>query len=256
MILNIDYMIYNPFIVKDEIFIDWVEDYRVYYYVSGCYRTSEENIIIYDLIPLDEYNEISLNPISMIFNYKTGEFYLLNDDSEGDIEIPVKSIVLVRRYYKNTFECDYICKFKNTDLCNSCPINKLLSNNVIEDNIYYVGDKIRLMTEDGKYSYKTDVLGIDNDEDKFKCIYSLNSKDVVQKLISRLGEYYHRNSKYRGISESGYRYNYRYNNEVDLYYRGGFTLNTNPCDRCIFSNCKDCQVERLGLKNVFKTLIL
>lgn len=249
MIQNIDYMVYNPLIIKDEVSIIIGTDSEIDYTVSGCFRTFDKNILVYDLIPI---TPLEFDPISVIFNTITGEFFMLYGK---DAEIPIRKIKIKFRYYNSKFECDYICGLRDKGVCDVCPIVDLKGDS---SDIFYLGDKIRLITEDGKYPYKTDLLGLDieHNTSKFRCIYSLSNKETVQKYMELRGEYNPNESKYTGVSENLYRYDRRIQDKVGLYYRGGFTLNSNPCTRCIFSNCNECQIERLGLKNVFKTLEL
>lgn len=250
MIPNINYMVYNPLLIKDEVSIIVDTGNKVNYTVSGCFRTCDENVLIYDLVPI---TPLEFNPISIIFKITTGEFFKLY--YAKDVEIPISKLKVEFRYYKSNFECDYICNLKSKGICDSCPVVDFRGES---SDIFYLGDKIRIITEDGRYPYKTDLLGLDieHNTNKFRCIYSLSPKDVVQKNMESPSEYSLNSSKYTGVSENLYRYNWRIQDKVGLYYRGGFTLNSNPCNRCIFSNCNECQVEKLGLRNVFKILEL
>lgn len=108
MIPNINYMVYNPLLIKDEVSIIVETGNKVNYTVSGCFRTCDENVLIYDLVPI---TPLEFDPISIIFKITTGEFFKLYDAK--DVEIPISKLKVEFRYYKSNFECDYICNLKS-----------------------------------------------------------------------------------------------------------------------------------------------
>lgn len=230
-----EYLIYNPYLVGEEVSIilrnDIVYDGIVTllsYNINIKTITSEIEIDIpsNNILGLEEYIKVTYDLVAKCYYFKVEENIItLNSFKSNDIisVIPKKcgNKYKIRNIFQNLFECNYICKFKDTDLCDKCYSFegfKYVDNN----KIFLLGDRVKVN----------------------------NKKATILSITIRDGGIYYRYLEdgvnyYSGLSALSFIENS--NNSISLYYRAGYLKKDNEyyCNKCIFQDCNKCLISKL-----------
>lgn len=243
-----EYLIYNPFLVDEEVFItlknnkvyDGVVE-SVYYNIDNrtiisivsvvsiddnCHLNLYEYIIVtYDLISKDYFFKIENN---MYFQglFKSEDILSILPNNCYNEEHNI------RNAFQNLFECNYICKFKDTDLCINCDNDALKDLNKCGE--FLLGDRVKMKDT----NYKATIIGIShynefmNTNNDICYSYLIDDRDVNldKKIIDN-------------HSLLPFRFN-----TLNLYYRAGYVKNIIDdyyCDKCIFQSCDKCLIKKL-----------
>ena len=205
-----EYLIYNPYLVGEEVSIILRNDV-VYngivtllsYNINIKTITSEIEIDIpsKNILGLEEYIKVTYDLVAKCYYFKVEENIItLNSFKSNDIisVIPKKcgNKYKIRNIFQNLFECNYICKFKNTDLCDKCYSFegfKYIDNN----KIFLLGDRVKVN----------------------------NKKATILSIAIRDGGIYYRYLEdgvnyYSGLSALSFIENS--SNFISLYYRAGY----------------------------------
>ena len=233
-----EYLIYNPFLVDEEVFItlknnkvyDGVVE-SVYYNIDNrtiisivnvvsiddnCHLNLYKYIIVtYDLISKDYFFKIEDN---MYFQglFKSEDILSIlpnNCDNEG---------YNIRNAFQNLFECNYICKFKDTDICDKC-FNFKEFKYIDDKKILLLGDRVKINN-----IYAT-ILGIVKKD-----------KIYYQYLIDGV-KYNKSNLSFISID----------NKFLNIHYRAGYLKrsdNNYYCDKCIFQECNKCLIKNYEIR--------
>ena len=239
-----EYLIYNPFLVDEKVNIisrsGKIYDGEV---ISLSYDPDTKDIVV--LIEIysffinvpsieDDYVTVTYNLSTRCFYYRY--FYhnvVRNESSPNDLTSESILSVISKKYededmcnirdiFQNLFECNYICRFKDTDLCDKC-YNFEEFKYVDNNRIFLVGDKIEY------YSQKAIILSIRKQHDG---IYYECLKD---------GDRYNKNKLFTVKSS---------NTSLVIYHRVGCLKKDNEfyCDKCIFQECNKCLIKNYEIR--------
>lgn len=233
-----EYLIYNPFLVDEEVFItlknnkvyDGVVE-SVYYNIDNrtiisivsvvsiddsCHLNLYEYIIVtYDLISKDYFFKIENN---MYFQglFKSEDILSILPNNCYNEEHNIRTA------FQNLFECNYICKFKDTDICDKC-FNFKEFKYIDDKKILLLGDRVKINN-----IYAT-ILGIVKKD-----------KIYYQYLIDGV-KYNRSNLSFISID----------NKFLIIHYRAGYLKrsdNNYYCDKCIFQECNKCLIKNYEIR--------
>lgn len=232
-----EYLIYNPFLVDEEVFITLKNNKvyngvveSVYYNIDNrtiisivrvsiddnCHLNLYEYIIVtYDLISKDYFFKIENN---MYFQglFKSEDILSILPNNCYNEEHNI------RNAFQNLFECNYICKFKDTDICDKC-FNFKEFKYIDDKKILLLGDRVKINN-----IYAT-ILGIVKKD-----------KIYYQYLIDGV--------KYNRSNLSFISIDYKF---LIIHYRAGYLKrsdNNYYCDKCIFQECNKCLIKNYEIR--------
>lgn len=232
-----EYLIFNPYLIGEEVSIV-LKNNVVYngivtllsYNINVKTITSEIEIDISssNILGFEEYVKVTYDLMSKCYYFKVEESIVTlspfkSDDIVSVIPKKCGNKYKIRDIFQNLFECNYVCKFKDTDLCDKCYSFegfKYIDNN----KIFLLGDRVKV-------------------NDNRATIVSISIRDggsIYYRYLEDGVDYYGGLSALSFIENS--------NNSISLYYRAGYTKklnNTYYCDKCIFQECSKCLIKRL-----------
>ena len=244
-----DYLIFNPYFIGEEVLITLKSNKiyngmieSVYYNIDNrtiisivnvddiCHHNLYEYIVVtYDLISKDYFFKIEDN---MYYQglFKSEDILSILPNSCDNEEYNI------RNAFQNLFECNYICKFKDTDICDKC-FNFKEFKYIDDKKILLLGDRVKMKDT----NYKATIIGIShynefmNTNNDICYSYLIDDRDVNldKKIID---------------NHSLLPFRFRKDNTLNLYYRVGYVKNIIDdyyCDKCIFQSCNKCLIKKL-----------
>lgn len=247
----LDYLMYNPFIIDETVDVILNNGDIILGTVTKLFYNFIEKIIITTIrLDIDNSKEQLTNSNNSLNKYILVEYDLISKKfsfknqfkniasivySDEIEEIIVKNSDK-RKIFQNLFECNYICKFKDTNLCMNCNnINNL--KDLDKCGEFLLGDRVKLKDT----NYKATIVGISHynefistDRDELCYNYLIDDRNVNldKKLID---------------NHSLLPFRFRKDNTLNLYYRVGYVKNIDNyyCDKCIFQSCDKCLIKKL-----------
>lgn len=243
-----DYLIYNPFIIDETVDVILNNENIILGTVTKLFYNFIEKIII-TTIRLDiDSKEQLINSNNNLNKYILVEYSLINKQysfknifkniasivSPDEIEKVIPKNSSNRKFFQDLFECNYVCKLKDTDLCINCD-NALKDLNKCGE--FLLGDRVKMKDTD----YKATIIGIShynefmNTNNDICYSYLIDDRDVNldKKIID---------------NHSLLPFRFRKDNTLNLYYRVGYVKNIIDdyyCDKCIFQSCNKCLIKKL-----------
>ena len=225
----INYLIYNPFLVDDIVNIVLKNgDIHKGKIVRTIYSNYGDKTISIWVVPEDKESR-TMGVFSFLYYVETGikEFFGTGLFEPTDVE----DVVVVDSYnpYKiilqNLFECDYICRFRNTEICIDCNNCKQLED-LDSNNIFLLGDIVMIGDEEA-------IINSIQIQQRDPYIYGYRYS--TKKYFS------YDNVDELPIIESSYEH-------LFLEYRVGYIKksdNNYYCSKCIFQDCNKCLISKL-----------
>lgn len=230
----VNYLVYNPFLVDDVVNIilknGTIYKGRVVRTIYNTYRNKTISI----WVVMEEGEELvkTMGVFSFLYYVETGisEFF-----GTGLFEsIDVKDVVVVDSYnphkvdLQNLFECDYICRFKNTEICTDCNNYKQLED-LDSNNVFLLGD----------------VVMINGEEVVIESIQVQQRNPYIYCYQYSTEEYFNYvNVNELPVVKSSYK-------SMFLEYRVGYIKksdNNYYCDKCIFQECNKCLIKSYEIR--------
>lgn len=230
-----EYLIYNPFLVDEEVFIT-LKNNKVYNGVveSVYYNIDNRTIIsIVSVVSIDDNCHLNLYKYIVVTYDLISKDYFFKIENDMYFQGLFKSEDIlsilpnncyneehnIRNAFQNLFECNYICKFKDTDICDKC-FNFKEFKYIDDKKILLLGDRVKINN-----IYAT-ILGIVKKD-----------KIYYQYLIDGV--------KYNKSNLSFISIDYKF---LIIHYRAGYLKrsdNNYYCDKCIFQSCDKCLIKKL-----------
>lgn len=244
-----DYLIYNPFIIDETVDVILNNENIILGTVTKLFYNFIEKIII-TTIRLDiDSKEQLINSNNNLNKYILVEYSLINKQysfknifknitsivSPDEIEKVIPKNSDNRKFFQDLFECNYVCKLKDTDLCINCDNGALKDLNKCGE--FLLGDRVKMKDT----NYKATIIGIShynefmNTNNDICYSYLIDDRDVNldKKIID---------------NHSLLPFRFRKDNTLNLYYRVGYVKNIIDdyyCDKCIFQSCNKCLIKKL-----------
>lgn len=222
-----EYLIYNPFLVDEKVFIT-LKNNKVYDGVVESVYYNTDNRTIISVVSVDD-NHIDLYKYTYIvitydliskdyfFKVESNMYYYKSEDILSIL--PNNEEYNIRNAFQNLFECNYVCKFKDTDICDKC-FNFKEFKYIDDKKILLLGDKVKINN-----IYAT-ILGIVKKD-----------KIYYQYLIDGV-KYNRSNLPFINIDDKF----------LIIHYRAGYLKrsdNNYYCNKCIFQECNKCLISKL-----------
>lgn len=244
-----DYLIYNPFIIDETVDVILNNENIILGTVTKLfYNFIEKTITTTIRLNIDNEEQLT-NSNSNLIKYISVEYNLINKQfsfknifknitsivSPDEIEKVIPKNSDNRKFFQDLFECNYVCKLKDTDLCINC------DNDVLKDlnkcGEFLLGDRVKMKDT----NYKATIIGIShynefmNTNNDICYSYLIDDRDVNldKKIID---------------NHSLLPFRFRKDNTLNLYYRAGYVkniINDYYCDKCIFQSCDKCLIKKL-----------
>lgn len=247
-----EYLIYNPFIIDETVDVILNDGDIILGTVTMLFYNFIEKIIITTIrLDIDNSKEQLTNSNNSLDKYILVEYDLIS--KKFSFESQFKNIVSIvysdkikeiipknsdkRKIFQDLFECNYICKFKNTNLCMNCNnINNL--KDLDKCGEFLLGDRVKLKGTNYKativgISHYTEFMGTDRDELCYSYLIDDRNVNFDKKLID---------------NHSLLPFRFRKDNTLNLYYRAGYVKNIIDdyyCNKCIFQSCDKCLIKKL-----------
>lgn len=247
-----EYLIYNPFIIDETVDVILNDGDIILGTVTMLFYNFIEKIIITTIrLDIDNSKEQLTNSNNSLDKYILVEYDLIS--KKFSFESQFKNIASIvysdkikeiipknsdkRKIFQDLFECNYICKFKNTNLCMNCNnINNL--KDLDKCGEFLLGDRVKLKGTNYKativgISHYTEFMGTDRDELCYSYLIDDRNVNFDKKLID---------------NHSLLPFRFRKDNTLNLYYRAGYVKNIIDdyyCDKCIFQSCNKCLIKKL-----------
>lgn len=246
-----DYLIYNPFIIDETVDVILNNENIILGTVTKLfYNFIEKTITTTIRLNIDNEEQLT-NSNNNLIKYISVEYNLINKQfsfknifknitsivSPDEIEKVIPKNSDKRKIFQDLFECNYICKFKDTNLCMNCNnINNL--KDLDKCGEFLLGDRVKMKDT----NYKATIVGISHytefmgtDRDGLCYSYLIDDRDVNldKKIID---------------NHSLLPFRFRKDNTLNLYYRAGYVkiiINDYYCDKCIFQSCDKCLIKKL-----------
>lgn len=252
----LNYLIYNPFIINEDVII-LLKDGREFYgkVRSLIYNTVVSKIFTTVLLILDNQIIMSYGEyISIVYDLKNHNNYFMlkwfdkinKYFNESDIEsiTPLDKNSKDRIRLRRLFECNYICRFKNTELCNNCVNFIKLEKELSDEKLFLLGDRVILNSDNCRatliYIKFADLYNLSNSEIRYAMLPDDRNKEM-DKLIYKNGEEPYHNLSYF------LRFTRKISNHYSVYDRVGYLKDDKEyyCSKCIFQDCNKCLVKRI-----------
>jgi len=247
-----EYLIYNPFIIDETVDVILNDGDIILGTVTTLFYNFIEKIIITTIrLDIDNSKEQLTNSNNSLDKYILVEYDLIS--KKFSFESQFKNIASIvysdkikeiipknsdkRKIFQDLFECNYICKFKDTNLCMNCNnINNL--KDLDKCGEFLLGDRVKMKDT----NYKATIVGISHytefmgtDRDVLCYSYLIDDRDVNldKKIID---------------NHSLLPFRFRKDNTLNLYYRVGYVkniINDYYCNKCIFQSCDKCLIKKL-----------
>ena len=228
-----EYLIFNPYFIGEEVLITLKSNKiydgmieSVYYNIDNrtiisivsvddniCHLNLYKYIVVtYDLISKDYFFKIEDNMYSQgLFKSEDILSILPNNCDNEEYNI--------RNAFQNLFECNYICKFKDTDICDKC-FNFKEFKYIDDKKILLLGDRVKI-------------------NNIHATISGIVKKDKIyyQYLIDGV-KYNRSNLPFISIDDKF----------LIIHYRAGYLKrsdNNYYCNKCIFQECNKCLISKL-----------
>lgn len=246
-----DYLIYNPFIIDETVDVILNNENIILGTVTKLFYNFIEKTIT-TTIRLNIDNEEQLtnsNNNNNLIKYISVEYNLINKQfsfknifknitsivSPDEIEKVIPKNSDNRKFFQDLFECNYVCKLKDTDLCINCDNDALKDLNKCGE--FLLGDRVKMKDT----NYKATIIGIShynefmNTNNDICYSYLIDDRDVNldKKIID---------------NHSLLPFRFRKDNTLNLYYRAGYVKNIIDdyyCNKCIFQSCDKCLIKKL-----------
>ena len=245
-----EYLIFNPYFIGEEVLIT-LKSNKIYDGIIESVYYNIDNRTIISIVSVDdnichlnlyEYIVVTYDLISKDYFFKIEDnmYYQELFKSEDILSILPNNCdneeYNIRNAFQNLFECNYVCKLKDTDLCINC------DNDALKDldkcGEFLLGDRVKI--EDT--NYKATIIGISHynefmntNNDNICYSYLIDDRDVnLDKEIID--------------NHSLLPFRFRKDNTLNLYYRAGYVkniINDYYCNKCIFQSCDKCLIKKL-----------
>lgn len=247
-----EYLIYNPFIIDETVDVILNDGDIILGTVTMLFYNFIEKIIITTIrLDIDNSKEQLTNSNNSLDKYILVEYDLIS--KKFSFESQFKNIASIvysdkikeiipknsdkRKIFQDLFECNYICKFKDTNLCMNCNnINNL--KDLDKCGEFLLGDRVKMKDTNYKativgINHYTEFMGTDKDELCYSYLIDDRNVNFDKKLID---------------NHSLLPFRFRRDNTLNLYYRVGYVKNIIDdyyCDKCIFQSCDKCLIKKL-----------
>lgn len=247
-----DYLIYNPFIIDETVDVILNNENIIFGTVTKLfYNFIEKTITTTIRLNIDNEEQLtnSNNNLIKYISYISVEYNLINKQfsfknifknitsivSPDEIEKVIPKNSDNRKFFQDLFECNYVCKLKDTDLCINCDNDALKDLNKCGE--FLLGDRVKMKDT----NYKATIIGIShynefmNTNNDICYSYLIDDRDVNldKKIID---------------NHSLLPFRFRKDNTLNLYYRAGYVkniINDYYCNKCIFQSCDKCLIKKL-----------
>ncbi len=241
-----DYLIYNPFIIDEIVDVILNNENIILGTVTKLfYNFIEKTITTTIRLDIDNKEQLTNSNKYILVEYDliNKKFSFKNRFKNIDSIISLDEIEKVipknsdnRKFFQDLFECNYVCKLKDTDLCIDCDNGALKDLNKCGE--FLLGDRVKI--EDT--NYKATIIGISHynefmntNNDNICYSYLIDDRDVnLDKEIID--------------NHSLLPFRFRKDNTLNLYYRAGYVkniINDYYCNKCIFQSCDKCLIKKL-----------
>lgn len=244
-----DYLIYNPFIIDETVDVILNNENIILGTVTKLfYNFIEKTITTTIRLNIDNGKQLT-NSNNNLIKYISVEYNLINKQfsfknifknitsivSPDEIEKVIPKSSDNRKFFQDLFECNYVCKLKDTDLCINCDNDALKDLNKCGE--FLLGDRVKMKDT----NYKATIIGIShynefmNTNNDICYSYLIDDRDVNldKKIID---------------NHSLLPFRFRKDNTLNLYYRAGYVkniINDYYCNKCIFQSCDKCLIKKL-----------
>lgn len=244
-----DYLIYNPFIIDETVDVILNNENIILGTVTKLfYNFIEKTITTTIRLNIDNGEQLT-NSNNNLIKYISVEYNLINKQfsfknifknitsivSPDEIEKVIPKNSDNRKFFQDLFECNYVCKLKDTDLCINCDNDALKDLNKCGE--FLLGDRVKMKDT----NYKATIIGIShynefmNTNNDICYSYLIDDRDVNldKKIID---------------NHSLLPFRFRKDNTLNLYYRAGYVKNIIDdyyCNKCIFQSCDKCLIKKL-----------
>lgn len=244
-----DYLIYNPFIIDETVDVILNNENIIFGTVTKLfYNFIEKTITTTIRLNIDNEEQLT-NSNNNLIKYISVEYNLINKQfsfknifknitsivSPDEIEKVIPKNSDNRKFFQDLFECNYVCKLKDTDLCINCDNDALKDLNKCGE--FLLGDRVKMKDT----NYKATIIGIShynefmNTNNDICYSYLIDDRDVNldKKIID---------------NHSLLPFRFRKDNTLNLYYRAGYVKNIIDdyyCNKCIFQSCDKCLIKKL-----------
>lgn len=244
-----DYLIYNPFIIDETVDVILNNENIILGTVTKLfYNFIEKTITTTIRLNIDNEEQLT-NSNNNLIKYISVEYNLINKQfsfknifknitsivSPDEIEKVIPKNSDNRKFFQDLFECNYVCKLKDTDLCINCDNDALKDLNKCGE--FLLGDRVKMKDT----NYKATIIGIShynefmNTNNDICYSYLIDDRDVNldKKIID---------------NHSLLPFRFRKDNTLNLYYRAGYVkniINDYYCNKCIFQSCDKCLIKKL-----------
>lgn len=244
-----DYLIYNPFIIDETVDVILNNENIILGTVTKLfYNFIEKTITTTIRLNIDNEEQLT-NSNNNLIKYISVEYNLINKQfsfknifknitsivSPDEIEKVIPKNSDNRKFFQDLFECNYVCKLKDTDLCINCDNDALKDLNKCGE--FLLGDRVKMKDT----NYKATIIGIShynefmNTNNDICYSYLIDDRDVnLDKEIID--------------NHSLLPFRFRKDNTLNLYYRAGYVkniINDYYCNKCIFQSCDKCLIKKL-----------
>lgn len=245
-----DYLIYNPFIIDETVDVILNNENIILGTVTKLfYNFIEKTITTTIRLNIDNEEQLTNSNNNLIKYYISVEYNLINKQfsfknifknitsivSPDEIEKVIPKNSDNRKFFQDLFECNYVCKLKDTDLCINCDNDALKDLN--KCGKFLLGDRVKMKDT----NYKATIIGIShynefmNTNNDICYSYLIDDRDVNldKKIID---------------NHSLLPFRFRKDNTLNLYYRAGYVkniINDYYCNKCIFQSCDKCLIKKL-----------
>ena len=244
-----DYLIYNPFIIDETVDVILNNENIILGTVTKLfYNFIEKTITTTIRLNIDNEEQLT-NSNNNLIKYISVEYNLINKQfsfknifknitsivSPDEIEKVIPKNSDNRKFFQDLFECNYVCKLKDTDLCINCDNDALKDLNKCGE--FLLGDRVKMKDT----NYKATIIGIShynefmNTNNDICYSYLIDDRDV--NLDKKIMD-----------NHSLLPFRFRKDNTLNLYYRVGYVKNIIDdyyCDKCIFQSCNKCLIKKL-----------
>lgn len=222
----LEYLIFNPFLVDEKVFIT-LKNNKVYDGVVESVYYNTDNRTIISVVSVDDnhidlykytYIVVTYDLISKDYFFKV-ESNMYYYKSEDILSILPNNEDIIRNAFQNLFECNYVCKFKDTNICDKC-FNFKEFKYIDDKKILLLGDRVKIN------NIHATILGIVKKD-----------KIYYQYLVDGV-KYNRSNLPFISIDDKF----------LIIHYRAGYLKrsdNNYYCNKCIFQSCNKCLIKKL-----------
>lgn len=245
------YLIYNPFIIDETVDVILNNENIILGTVTKLfYNFIEKTITTTIRLNIDNSKEqltnfnntlnkrilVEYDLINKKFSFKNQFKNIPSIVSPDEIEKVIPKNSDNRKFFQDLFECNYVCKLKDTNLCINCDNDALKDLNKCGE--FLLGDRVKMKDT----NYKATIIGISH----YNEFMSTNNDNICYSYLID-----DRNVNLdKEIIDNHYLlpFRFRRDNALNLYYRVGYVKNIIDdyyCNKCIFQSCDKCLIKKL-----------